>query len=77
MFVRMLTGCVEEVFEEFGKRLIYEGRAVAIEDNKKVILKAEELGGVPATAGIEIAMIEPKQEQGIIARFFRGPRTPR
>jgi hypothetical protein len=76
MLVRMKTGCVEDVHDFVGERLIREGRATRVPSKKELILQAENAGGPAATVGIEMATLEPKAECAVV-RFVRGPKSPR
>lgn len=75
MLVRMKSGCIEELHDFVGERFIAEGRADRLSpQNEELILKAEELGGPTASAGIEVAMLEQKTERARI-KFVRTPRS--
>lgn len=72
MWVKMLNGNVEDVYDFVGKDLILRG--VAVELKTAVILKAEDNGGVAATAAIELAIATPKTEHAVV-KFLRTFRS--
>ena len=65
MLVRMLNGSIKDLYDVSALELIRQGIA------EKVILKVEDQGGPAATVGIELAMLEPKQEEHAALNYKR------
>jgi hypothetical protein len=73
MLVQMKNGNVEDLYDHVAKSFIQRGLAVAITPEGQ-ILKAEEQGVPVATVGIEVAMLEPKQEHAVV-KYIRTLRS--
>ncbi len=75
MIIKMRSGNTEEVYDFVGRDMIARGIAEEVKiDDSTDALKAEEQGGPAATIGIEMATLEPKQENAVV-RFVRTARS--